>query len=116
MPVLLTATGIGWMIFGPNQTRTAVRYNRYAYDDAEEGAEGLTAKISETMQSGATATRQQFAKTTETAKETVNTTTNKVKETADRAADALHDVKGMSSVHITDLIPFEVHFIARARH
>jgi len=91
MPVLLTATGIGWMIFGPNQTRTAVRYNRYAYDDAEEGAEGLTAKISETMQSGATATRQQFAKTTETAKETVNTTTNKVKETADRAADALHE-------------------------
>jgi hypothetical protein len=91
MPVLLTATGIGWMMFGPNQTRSAVRYNRYAYDDAEEGAEGLTAKISETMQSGATATRQQFAKTTETAKETVNRTTDKVKETADRAADALHE-------------------------
>ena len=91
MPVLLTATGIGWMMFGPNQTRSAVRYNRYAYDDAEEGAEGLTAKISETMQSGATATRQQFAKTTETAKETVSRTTDKVKETADRAADALHE-------------------------
>ena len=91
MPVLLAATGIGWMMFGPNQTRSAVRYNRYAYDDAEEGAEGLTAKISETMQSGATATRQQFAKTTETAKETVNRTTDKVKETADRAADALHE-------------------------
>ena len=91
MPVLLTATGIGWMMFGPNQSRSAVRYNRYAYDDAEEGAEGLTAKISETMQSGATATRQQFAKTTETAKETVSRTTDKVKETADRAADALHE-------------------------
>jgi ElaB/YqjD/DUF883 family membrane-anchored ribosome-binding protein len=91
MPVLLTATGIGWMMFGPNQTRSAVRYNRYAYDDAEEGAEGLTAKIGETMQSGATATRQQFAKTTETAKETVSRTTDKVKETADRAADALHE-------------------------
>lgn len=91
MPVLLTATGIGWMMFGPNQTRSAVRYNRYAYDDAEEGAEGLTAKISETMQLGATATRQQFAKTTETAKETVSRTTDKVKETADRAADALHE-------------------------
>ena len=91
MPVLLTATGIGWMMFGPNQSRSAVRYNRYAYDDAEEGAEGMTAKISETMQSGATATRQQFAKTTETAKETVNRTTDKVKETADRAADALHE-------------------------
>ena len=52
---------------------------------------GLTAKISETMQSGATATRQQFAKTTETAKETVNRTTDKVKETAGRATDTLHE-------------------------
>lgn len=89
MPVLLTATGIGWMMFGPNQTRSGVRYNHYAYDDAEEGAEGMTAKISETMQSGATATRQQFAKTTETAKETVNRTTDKVKETAGRATETL---------------------------
>ena len=87
MPVLLTATGIGWMMFGPSQSRSAVRYNRYAYDDAEEGAEGMMAKMSDTMQSGVTATRQQFAKTTETAKETVNRTTDKVKETAGRATD-----------------------------
>ena len=47
MPVLLTATGIGWMMFGPNQNRSVVRYNHYAYDDAEEGAEGMMAKMSE---------------------------------------------------------------------
>ena len=98
MPVLLTATGIGWMMFGPSQTRSAVRYNRYAYDDAEEGAEGLTSKMSETMQSGATATRQQFAKTTETAKETVNRTTHKVKETADKAADTLHETVNKTAI------------------
>ena len=91
MPVLLTATGIGWMMFGPSQTRAAVRYNRYAYDDAKEGADGMMAEISDTMQSGVTATRQQFAKTTETAKETVNRTTDKVKETAGRATDTLRE-------------------------
>jgi hypothetical protein len=76
------------MMFGPSQTRSTVRYNRYAYDD-EEGAEGMAAKISETMQSGAAATRQQFVKTTETAKETVDRTTDKVKETAGRATEIL---------------------------
>ena len=91
MPVLLTATGIGWMMFGPNQNRTVVRSNHYAYDDADDGAEGMISTMSDKMQSGATATRQQFAKTTETAKETVNRTTDKLKETADRAADALHE-------------------------
>jgi ElaB/YqjD/DUF883 family membrane-anchored ribosome-binding protein len=91
MPVLLTATGIGWMMFGPSQTRSAVRDNRYDYDDAKEGADGMMAKMSDTMQSGVTATRQQFAKTTETAKETVNRTTDKVKETAGRATDSLRD-------------------------
>ena len=91
MPVLLTATGIGWMMFGPSQTRSAVRYNRYDYDDAKEGADGMMAKMSDTMQSGVTATRQQFAKTTETAKETVNRTTDKVKETAGRATDSLRE-------------------------
>ena len=40
MPVLLTATGIGWMMFGPNQNRTVVRYNHYAYDDAERWRRG----------------------------------------------------------------------------
>jgi hypothetical protein len=91
MPVLLTATGIGWMMFGPSQSRSEARYNRYAYDEADEGAEGMMAKMSDTMQSGATATRQQLAKTTETAKETVSRTTDKVKETAGRATDTLRD-------------------------
>src|SRR6266850_7398684 len=92
MPVLLTATGIGWMMFGPSQSRPAVRYNRYAYDHADEGAEeGVMSRMNDKMQSGATATRQQFAKTTETAKETVNRTTDKVKETADRATDTLRE-------------------------
>ena len=91
MPVLLTATGIGWMMFGPSQTRTVVRYNRSAYDEAEEGAEGVMSRMSDKMQSGATATRQQFAKTTETAKETVNRTTDKVKETAGQATDTLRE-------------------------
>jgi len=92
MPVLLTITGIGWMMFGPSQSRSAVRYNRYAYDHADEGAEeGVLSRMSDKMQSGAIATRQQLAKTTETAKETVNMTMDKVKETADRAADALHE-------------------------
>ena len=91
MPVLLMATGIGWMMFGPSQSQSGARYDRSAYDDADEGAEGMMAKVSDTLQSGVTATRQQFAKTTETAKETVNRTTDKVKETADRAADALHE-------------------------
>ena len=87
MPVLLTATGIGWMMFGPSQNRTVVRYNHYDYADAE----GMISTMSDKMQSGATATRQQFGKTTERAKETVNRTTDKVKETADRATDALHE-------------------------
>ena len=89
MPVLLTATGIGWMMFGPSQNRTVVRYNHY--DDADDGAEGMISTMSDKMQSGATATRQQFGKTAERAKETVNRTTDKVKETADRATDALHE-------------------------
>ena len=70
------------MMFGPSQTRPVVRYDRSAYDDADEGAEGVVSRMSDKMQSGAIATRQQFAKTTETAKETVNRTTHKVKETA----------------------------------
>ena len=97
MPVLLMATGIGWMMFGPSQSQSGARYDRSAYDDADEGAEGMMAKMSDTMQSGVTATRQQFAKTTETAKETVNRTTDKVKETADRAADALHETVNKTS-------------------
>src|SRR5258708_35377226 len=85
MPVLLTATGIGWMMFGPSQTRTVVRYNRSAYDEAEEGAEGEMSRMNDKMQSGATADRPQFAKTTERAQETVNRTTDKGKETAGKA-------------------------------
>jgi ElaB/YqjD/DUF883 family membrane-anchored ribosome-binding protein len=90
MPFLLTATGIGWMMFGPRQNRSAVHYNRYAYDYAD-GAEGMISTMSDKMQSGATATRQQFGKTTEMAKETVNRTTDKVKETAGRATDTLRE-------------------------
>jgi ElaB/YqjD/DUF883 family membrane-anchored ribosome-binding protein len=88
MPVLLTATGIGWMMFGPSQNRPVVRYKHYAYDDADDdGAEGIAAKISETMQSGATATRQQFVKTTETATETAGRATETLRETANKTAD-----------------------------
>jgi len=92
MPVLLTATGIGWMMFGPSQTRSVVRYNRSTYDEADEGAEeGVMSRMSDKIQSGATATHQQFAKTTETAKETVNRTTDKIKETAGIATNTLRE-------------------------
>lgn len=97
MPVLLTATGIGWMMFGTAQTGSGGGYAYSAGDGSDEAAAGAFSKVGDKIQSSATATRQQLGRTTETAKETVNRTADKLKETAAKATDTLLETLGKTA-------------------
>lgn len=103
MPFFLTATGIGWMMFGPSQSSSA-RYDRRRrdlYDNYNDGqfdandrgisdrAGEAMSKVADKIQSGASATRERFADSAENAKDAANRTAASVKETVGRASDSV---------------------------
>jgi ElaB/YqjD/DUF883 family membrane-anchored ribosome-binding protein len=99
MPFFLTATGIGWMMFGPSQSGSA-RGERRSYADSDnyeryDGNErGITdrageaiSKVGDKIQSGVSASRERFAESAESAKEATNRTAAGVKESLGRATE-----------------------------
>jgi hypothetical protein len=91
MPVLLTATGIAWMMFSPrgDSSRRAYAYTGDA--DYGEGLydteEGKLSKMTESIKSGATSARSQFTSSKEAVSDTVTKTADTVKETAYKTAN-----------------------------
>jgi hypothetical protein len=101
MPVVLTATGIAWMIFGSGsgEDRAGRRHRVYDDDRIDYSDQGYLVKIGETLESGATAARSQLAgskdavkdrvsKSADTIRESVDKTTDRVKETVKRTTNA----------------------------
>jgi ElaB/YqjD/DUF883 family membrane-anchored ribosome-binding protein len=94
LPVLLTATGIAWMMFSPARNSSARSYDDAASDTGvgreaySTTAEGFS-KISEKMKSGATSARSQVASSKDAVQETLNRTTDAVKETVNNSANRL---------------------------
>ena len=100
MPFFLTATGIGWMMFGPSQSgsvryerRRSSGYDNYDYDNNQRGirdrAGEAISKVGDKIQSGASATRQRLTESAESAKDAANRTAADVKETVGRATDSV---------------------------
>jgi ElaB/YqjD/DUF883 family membrane-anchored ribosome-binding protein len=101
MPFFLTATGIGWMMFGPSQSGSA-RYDRRRsypndnYDDERYDDRGISdrageavSRVGDKIRSGASATRERFAESAESAKDAANRTAAGVKESVGRATDSV---------------------------
>ncbi len=99
MPVVLTATGIAWMIFGSGEDRVQRRHRVHDDDGIDYSDQGYLVKIGDTLESSATAARSQFAsstdavkdqitKTTDTVRESIDTTTDRVKDTVKRTTNA----------------------------
>src|ERR1043166_4387861 len=100
MPFFLTATGIGWMMFGPSRSgsvrydrRRSSSYDNYDYDDNQRGirdrAGEAISKAGDKIQSGASATRERLAESAESTKDAVNRTAADLKETVGRATDSV---------------------------
>jgi ElaB/YqjD/DUF883 family membrane-anchored ribosome-binding protein len=96
MPVLLTATGIGWMMFGTAPTGSRAGY-AHSGDGSDEAAAGAFSRVGDKIQSSATATSQQLGRTTETAKEAVNRTADTLKKTAAKVTDTLRETLGKTA-------------------
>jgi Protein of unknown function (DUF3618) len=88
MPFLLTATGIAWMMFG--SARPARDYRSDA-TDGQQASGGLLSEMGDSLQSGATAARSQFAGSQDAVKEGFNNTTQTVKETVNKTKDTVTD-------------------------
>jgi len=103
MPFFLTATGIGWMMFGPRPSdssrydrRRSYRYENYDYAQSNANERGISdrageamSKVGDKIQSGASATRERFAESAESAKAAANRTAASVRETVGRATDSV---------------------------
>ena len=93
MPVLLTATGIVWMMFGSRQDRPTARYSEIdndtdSADFYQDSGDGALAKVGEKLKSGATAARGQLASSKNSVNQTVNKTTESVRDTVNKTASA----------------------------
>ena len=94
MPVLLTATGIVWMMFGSGQNRSPARYSDETDNDNDsndfyqDSGDGTLAKMGDKLRSGATAARGQLASSKNSVKQTVNKTTESVRDTVTKTASA----------------------------
>jgi ElaB/YqjD/DUF883 family membrane-anchored ribosome-binding protein len=101
MPVLVTATGIAWMIFGSGQNRSPRRYSGYSaypenlgeceFDEDNTKGEGTLSKMADEIKSGATTARSQLESSTENIKESISGTTENVKATVNKSTDAVKE-------------------------
>jgi ElaB/YqjD/DUF883 family membrane-anchored ribosome-binding protein len=102
MPFFLTATGIGWMMFGPSQSgsarpdRRSHGYSAYGYEEDEENERAVTdrageaiSKVGDKLQSGVSATRERFVESAESAKDAAHRTASSVKEGMSRATESV---------------------------
>lgn len=95
IPLILTATGIAWMMFFSGRRSTAKSDDFKTADEPWGGVPGAIAetssRIGDQMKSGAETARSQVAQSADAVKETVNRTTDAVKDTYNRTTDAVKD-------------------------
>ena len=102
MPFFLTATGIGWMMFGPSQRgsvradRRSHNYSAYGYEEYDDNERAVTdrageaiSKVGDKLQSGVSTTRERFVESAESAKDAAHRTAASVKEGMGRATESV---------------------------
>ena len=102
MPFFLTATGIGWMMFGASQSgpvrpdRRSHGYSAYDYEPYDDNERGITdhageaiSNVGNKLQSGVSATRERFLESAASAKDAAHRTAASVKEGMGRATESV---------------------------
>jgi hypothetical protein len=89
MPVVLTATGIAWMIFVSGKDRSARGYSGYAGGRIDYSDDGALANMGERFESGVTAARSQLSSSKEAVKDGVSKTTDAVRESVNKTTGAV---------------------------
>jgi hypothetical protein len=98
VPMLLTATGIGWMIFGSRGSPRQAYAADEGYDDRYyEGRRGVMSDIGEKLSGTTEAAGSRLSDSKDAAKETLNRATDTLKDTATRTKDAVASSVGWTA-------------------
>jgi ElaB/YqjD/DUF883 family membrane-anchored ribosome-binding protein len=108
VPFLLTATGVAWMMFGPDRSKrhsgyyeTGYSEERYAgtyTDDLYEDGSGTASGIGNKVRAGATAAGNQLSRSKEALREGVSKTSKTVKDTVSSTSSAVKDSLNRTTV------------------
>ena len=95
IPLILTGTGIAWMMFSPGRRSTARSYDFGTSDQPRSDVPGAIAETSsrmgEQLKGAAEIARSQVAQSADAVKDTVTRTTDAVKDTVNRTTHTVKD-------------------------
>jgi ElaB/YqjD/DUF883 family membrane-anchored ribosome-binding protein len=108
VPVLLTATGIAWMMFSPGRRTSGrsydYRYGDELYPDVDSSVADTSPTLRDRVNYSAEAARDQLGRSTEAMREAASRTSETMRDTVNRTSETVRDTVSRTSENVKDTV------------